>query len=81
MELTISGRTREMVHEYRNRTVQALVTCDYTKPNVYTIETLILYVHGEYSTRMDVDMELWLVVGTVVQLAVRSKTIPILSMK
>jgi hypothetical protein len=65
------GRTREMAAEFRLRTVQALVACDYTKPNMYTIETLVLYVHGEYSNRMEVDMGLWLVIGMIVRLAMR----------
>jgi len=65
------GRTREMASEFRQRTVQALVACDYMRPNVYTIETLVLYVHGEYSNRMEIDMGLWLVIGMVVRLAMR----------
>jgi hypothetical protein len=66
------GRTNELAAEYRGRTVQSLATCDYTRPNVYTVETLVLYVHAEYSTRLDVDFGLYLVVGTVVQVAMRS---------
>ncbi|ELR07987.1 hypothetical protein GMDG_08572 [Pseudogymnoascus destructans 20631-21] len=65
------GRTNELAAEYRGRTVQSLATCDYTRPNVYTVETLVLYVHAEYSSRLDVDFGLYLVVGTVVQVAMR----------
>ncbi|OAF59293.1 hypothetical protein VC83_04350 [Pseudogymnoascus destructans] len=65
------GRTNELAAQYRGRTVQSLATCDYTRPNVYTVETLVLYVHAEYSSRLDVDFGLYLVVGTVVQVAMR----------
>ncbi|KFY71765.1 hypothetical protein V499_08061 [Pseudogymnoascus sp. VKM F-103] len=65
------GRTNELAAEYRGRTVQSLATSDYTRPNVYTVETLVLYVHAEYSSRLDVDFGLYLVVGTVVQVAMR----------
>lgn len=74
------GRTSELAAEYRGRTVQSLATCDYTRPNVYTVETLVLYVHAEYSRRLDVDFGLYLVVGTVVQLAMRSnQPLPLLT--
>lgn len=72
------GRTNELAAEYRGRTVQSLAACDYTRPNVYTVETLVLYVHTEYKSRLDVDFGLYLVVGTLVQVAMRS-TPPFLS--
>lgn len=71
------GRTSELAAEYRGRTVQALGACDYTRPNVYTVETLVLYVHAEYMTRLDVDFGLYLVVGTMVQIAMRSTPPPL----
>ncbi|KFY33806.1 hypothetical protein V494_07308 [Pseudogymnoascus sp. VKM F-4513 (FW-928)] len=65
------GRTSELAAEYRGRTVQALGACDYTRPNVFTVETLVLYVYAEYKSRLDVDFGLYLVVGTLVQVAMR----------
>lgn len=65
------GRTLELAAEYRMRTVQCLMTGDYTKPREYTVETLLLYVFGEYSSRWDADMALWLITSLAVRLALR----------
>jgi hypothetical protein len=65
------GRTLELAQEYRMRTVQCLITGDYTKPREYTVETLLLYVFGEYSSRWDADMSLWLITSLIVRLALR----------
>ncbi|KPM40995.1 hypothetical protein AK830_g5550 [Neonectria ditissima] len=63
------GRTLELAAEYRMRTVQCLVTADYTKPVEHTVETMLLYVFGEYSSRWDADHGLWLVVSLVTRIA------------
>ena len=65
------GRTLEMAAEYRLRTVQCLITGDYTKPSEYTVETMLLYVFGEYSSRWDADMSLWLINSLIARLALR----------
>ncbi|GKU13734.1 transcription factor [Fusarium langsethiae] len=65
------GRTLELANEYRLRTVQCLIKSDYTKPNEYTVETMILYVFGEYSSRWDADLGLWLIVSLIVRIAFR----------
>ncbi|KAG4294790.1 hypothetical protein FPRO06_01375 [Fusarium proliferatum] len=65
------GRTLELANEYRLRTVQCLIKSDYTKPNEYTVETMILYVFGEYSSRWDADLGLWLIVSLIVRIAYR----------
>jgi hypothetical protein len=67
----IIGRTLELAAEYRLRTVQCLVNSDYTKSSLYTIETLILYVQGEYQSRFDAEVGIWLIVGMVVRLSMR----------
>ena len=69
--LTDIGRTLEMAAEYRLRTVQCLINSDYTKSSTCTIETLILYVHGEYSTRWDAEVGIWVIVGMIVRLSMR----------
>ena len=66
-----SGRTLDLASEYRMRTVQCLVNSDYTKSSIYTIETLILYVHGEYASRWDAEVGIWVIVGIIVRLAMR----------
>ncbi|KAI1467535.1 fungal-specific transcription factor domain-containing protein [Daldinia caldariorum] len=65
------GRSLELAAEYRLRTVQCLVVADYTKPVEYTVETLILYLFGEYSSRWDADFSLWIISGIIAKLAFR----------
>ncbi|KAF4976537.1 hypothetical protein FZEAL_6809 [Fusarium zealandicum] len=65
------GRTLEMATEYRLRTVQCLVKSDYTQPVEYTVETMILYVLGEYSSRWDADLGLWLIVSLITRISFR----------
>lgn len=65
------GRCLEMASEFRLRTVQCLIKADYTKPVEYTIETMILYVFGEYSSRWDADIGLWMVVSLIIRIAFR----------
>jgi hypothetical protein len=65
------GRTLELAGEYRLRTVQCLMTGDYTKPGNYTVETMLLYAFGEYSSRWDADLSLWLINSLITRLALR----------
>ncbi|KGO36826.1 Transcription factor, fungi [Penicillium expansum] len=63
------GQTLRMAGEYRLRIVQCLITGDYTKPVENTVETMLLYVFGEYSWRFDVDLGLWLIVSLTTKIA------------
>jgi len=65
------GRCLELAALYRLRTVQCLMTADYTKPVEYTVETMILYVFGEYSSRWDADLGLWLITAVITRIAFR----------
>lgn len=65
------GRSLEMAAEFRLRTVQCLIKADYTKPTEYTLETMVLYVFGENSTRWDADLGLWMVVSLIIRIAFR----------
>ncbi|OAQ64211.1 C6 transcription factor [Pochonia chlamydosporia 170] len=65
------GRTLELAAEYRLRTVQCLMKADYTKPVEYTVETMLLYVFGEYSSRWDADLGLWMIVSLIIRIAFR----------
>ncbi|CAH0047934.1 unnamed protein product [Clonostachys solani] len=65
------GRTLEMASDFRMRTVQCLIKTDYTKPVDHTIETMILYAFGEYSSRWDADLGLWMIVSLITRLAYR----------
>lgn len=65
------GRSLELAAEYRLRTVQCLVVADYTKPVEYTVETMILYLFGEWSSRWDADLGLWLITSLTTRIAFR----------
>lgn len=65
------GRSVELAAEYRLRTVQCLVKGDYTKPTEHTVETMLLYVFGEYSSRWDADLGLWLIQSMITRIAIR----------
>ncbi|KAK2593585.1 hypothetical protein QQS21_008714 [Conoideocrella luteorostrata] len=65
------GRTLELAAEYRLRTVQCLMKADYTKPVEHTVETMLLYVFGEYSSRWDADLGLWMIVSSIIRVAFR----------
>lgn len=65
------GRSLELAAEYRLRTVQCLVVADYTKPVDYTVETMIHYLLGEWSSRWDADVGCWLIVSQIVRVAFR----------
>ena len=65
------GRTMELAAEYRLRTVQCLIKADYTKPVEYTVETMLLYVFGEYSARWDADLGLWMIVSLIIRISFR----------
>ncbi|KAK9797567.1 putative Fungal-specific transcription factor domain-containing protein [Seiridium cardinale] len=65
------GRSLELAAEFRLRTVQCLVVADYTKPVEYTVETMILYLFGEWSSRWDADLGLWLITSLITRIAMR----------
>ncbi|KAF3768931.1 hypothetical protein M406DRAFT_250084 [Cryphonectria parasitica EP155] len=65
------GRTLELAAEYRLRTVQCLIAADYTKPGEYTVETMLLYIFGEFSSRWDADLSLYLINSVVTRVAFR----------
>ncbi|KAJ4394713.1 hypothetical protein N0V93_003932 [Gnomoniopsis smithogilvyi] len=65
------GRTLELAAEYRLRTVQCLIAADYTKPGEYTVETMLLYIFGEFSSRWDADLSLYLINSLVTRVAFR----------
>ncbi|KAH7039738.1 uncharacterized protein B0I36DRAFT_309194 [Microdochium trichocladiopsis] len=65
------GRTLDLAAEFRLRTVQCLNLSDYTKPREYTVETMILYLFGEFSSRYDADVSFWIISSTIARTAMR----------
>jgi len=65
------GQILDLTNTYRKLTSQCLVLADFTKPVKGTIETLVLYLHSEYSQTKDSDVGIWVLVGMIVRLAMR----------
>jgi hypothetical protein len=55
--------------KYKIRTIQALISADYTRPIGYTIETLMLYIQAEWMTSQDPSIETSMVLGLAIRLA------------
>ncbi|KAH6651555.1 fungal-specific transcription factor domain-containing protein [Truncatella angustata] len=60
-----------LIQQHRERIVQCLVLAKYGRGGPFTVETLLHYLMAETSLRHDSDMELWLVLGTLVQIAIK----------
>ncbi|GAB1311164.1 Pyrrolocin cluster transcription factor fsdR [Madurella fahalii] len=65
------GRALDLADEYRLRTVQCLIEGDFTKPTEYTVEAMMLYSFGEYSSRWDADLGVWMIISMTVRIALR----------
>lgn len=61
----------QKIQLYRERVVQCLTLANYTKCGPYTIETLIFYLSIEYAQVSGNQTGLWLLLGTIIRLAVR----------
>jgi hypothetical protein len=61
----------EAIRGYRNCCMQALVLSHYTKPGPYTLETLIMYMEGEFLMSKGNQAHLYLLVGNIVRLSLQ----------
>lgn len=66
------GRTYEMSKDYRRLTAQALVEADVMSLVPFTIETLLLHIHCEYSRSRDAEFGIQLAVTIMVRLALKA---------
>ncbi|KAI0016426.1 fungal-specific transcription factor domain-containing protein [Xylariomycetidae sp. FL0641] len=62
---------KELSDAYLEKAVQCLVVGEYTKCGPFVLETLSNYIAAEYCRRRDSSVEVWLVLGTTVNLAMR----------
>lgn len=62
---------QSMIEAFRERTVQCLVMGKYTNGGPYVLETLLLYFASEHFFSKDADMGLWILLGVIVQFAMR----------
>lgn len=58
-----------MVGTFRQKIVQCLVLGKYAKGGPYVLETLILYFTSEHFLCKDAEIGIWILLGTIVQLA------------
>jgi len=69
--LDTRGTAMEMIRTYRGCCAQCLVLSDYTKPGPYTVETLLIYLEGEFILSKDDQGLCYLLIGNAVRLALR----------
>ena len=56
---------------YKNEAIDCLVAGDFANPGVHTIEALILYAQTEWVTSQDATIEISVVIGMTIRLAMR----------
>lgn len=65
------GPPVDMIRSYRQCCVQALVLSHYTRPGPYTLETLMIYMEGEFLLSRIDQVQCYLLIGNAVRLAMR----------
>ena len=66
-----SFNPQESVLLFRQCSAQCLILSDYTKPNTYTVDSLLLYFYCELLRFHDTHFGLYLVLATIVRVAMR----------
>lgn len=56
---------------YRKILIQTLLASNYTRPSEYTLESLLLYAEAEWLSSQDTVIEISLVIGIIVRLAMK----------
>ncbi|RYP65658.1 hypothetical protein DL771_008210 [Monosporascus sp. 5C6A] len=67
--LSIEQDLQKRVETFRQKSVQCLVLGNYAKGGPYVLETLMLYIAVELFLRNDAEIGVWILLGTIVQLA------------
>ncbi|KAH8657658.1 fungal-specific transcription factor domain-containing protein [Xylariales sp. PMI_506] len=68
---SIQQNSPDTILYYREKVVQCLISSQYAKGGPFIVETLIHYVIIENSLRRDANPGVWLLLGNVVQIAIR----------
>jgi hypothetical protein len=61
----------DLAMTFRNRLTDCLIAADYTRPQDFLIEALILHLYAEYVASRDANSSVWVLVGMVARLAMR----------
>ncbi|KAH7186275.1 uncharacterized protein B0J16DRAFT_363232 [Fusarium flagelliforme] len=67
--LSMERELQEMVDNFRLRIPQCLVLGSYAKGGPFVLETLMLYIAAEIFLSSDAEIEIWILMGNTVQLA------------
>jgi hypothetical protein len=59
------------VKPLRSKTVQCLITGNYTNANSYALETLVMHLLSMYISKPDSSFDGWFLMGTIIRLAMR----------
>lgn len=71
MDIYGEDRFQSSAKEYRRRMIQCLIAANYTDPQLYTVEALILHSFAEWMSSQDSSVEVSLLIGIVIRLAMR----------
>lgn len=69
--LEYHGKARDLGRSYRTRVADCILLADYTKPHEFLIEALLFHLYGEYVSHRDADSSTWVLLGTIIRLAMR----------
>lgn len=67
--LSMERELQDMVDTFRLRIPQCLVLGSYAKGGAFVLETLMLYIAAEIFLSSDAEIEIWILMGNTVQLA------------
>ncbi|KPI40836.1 putative transcriptional regulatory protein [Cyphellophora attinorum] len=65
------AKCADLASTFRHRLTDCLIAADYTRPQEFLIETLILHLYAEYVSSRDAKSTVWVLVGMIVRLAMR----------
>lgn len=66
---SMEQQLQNMMETFRQKAVQCLVLGNYAQGGPYVLETLMLYIAAELFVRNDAEIGVWILLGTIVQLA------------
>ncbi|KAJ4249827.1 Fusarisetin A cluster transcription factor fsa6 [Fusarium torreyae] len=67
--LSMEEDLQKMASTFRRRIPQCLVLGNYTRGSPYVLETMMLYIAVEVFASSDAEIDIWILMGTTVQLA------------
>ncbi|KAI0802810.1 hypothetical protein GGR55DRAFT_663909 [Xylaria sp. FL0064] len=69
---SVGSELEAMTATFRQRTVQCLILGRYAKGGPYVVETLVLYFVNEHFLCKDAEVDVWIVLSIIVQVAIHT---------